>query len=48
VGVSRAKRRLALTFADTRTRPQGYNGRWDIQRNAQEEYLSYAIPHLNA
>lgn len=48
VGVSRAKRRLALTFADTRSTPQGHKGRWDIQRTAQEEYFSYATPHLNA
>lgn len=48
VGVSRAKRRLALTFAGTRARPLAYNGRWDIQRTAEEEYFSYSTPHLNA
>ncbi|BAQ74697.1 UvrD/REP helicase [Pseudomonas sp. Os17] len=48
VGVSRAKRRLALTFADTRSRPQGHTGRWSLQRTMQEEYFSYAVPHLNA
>ena len=47
VGVSRAKRRLVLTFADQRERPPGYQGRWDTSRTAKSEYLSYAEPFLS-
>ncbi len=41
VGVSRAKRRLALTYADQRERPAGHTKRWEIQRTAQVEYFGY-------
>lgn len=41
VGVSRAKRRLVLTFARERERPEGHKKRWDIHRTAQAEYFSY-------
>ena len=44
VGVSRAKRRLILTHADQRECPAGHTRRWYVQRTAQNEYLSYAIP----
>lgn len=46
VGVSRAKRRLVLTHADHRERPAGHTRRWDEQRSAQAEYLSYVIPFV--
>src|SRR5690606_7720448 len=42
VGVSRAKKRLVLTYADQRERPAGYTKRWDVQRTAQNEYFGYA------
>lgn len=44
VGVSRAKRRLVLTYADQRERPPGHQKRWDVDRTAHNEFLSYAIP----
>lgn len=44
VGVSRAKRRLVLTHADRRERPQGYSKRWNVDRRPQHEYLGYAAP----
>ena len=46
VGVSRAKSRLILTYADERERPGGHNGRWDTNRSVQEEYFSYALPFV--
>lgn len=46
VGVSRAKERLVLTYADRRERPAGYTKRWEEHRSAQDEYLSYAIPFV--
>jgi len=42
VGVSRAKRRLILTYADRREKPPGHHGRWVANRTAQMEYLNYA------
>ena len=47
VGVSRAKRRLALTYADQRERPAGHTKRWDVQRTAQNEYFGYAMPFVS-
>ncbi len=47
VGVSRAKRRLVLTYAKERERPAGYAGRWVTTRNPQSEYFSYAYPFLD-
>lgn len=47
VGVSRAKRRLVLTYADQRERPPGYQKRWDVGRTAQNEYFGYATPFLS-
>ncbi len=43
VGVSRAKKRLVLTYANQRERPVGTK-RWDVQRTAQNEYFGYATP----
>lgn len=45
VGVSRAKKRLILTYADQRERPVGAR-RWDVQRTAQSEYFGYAAPFV--
>lgn len=42
VGVSRAKRRLFLTYVDHRERPPGYIGRWSVNRSVQCEYVGYA------
>jgi superfamily I DNA/RNA helicase len=47
VGVSRAKRRLVLTYADQRSKPPNYEKRWDVIRNPQDEFLGYAIPFLD-
>ncbi|GAB2917190.1 UvrD-helicase domain-containing protein [Rheinheimera gaetbuli] len=46
VAVSRAKRRLVLTFADQRERPTGHTKRWDSRRNAQTEYFGYVMPFV--
>lgn len=42
VGISRAKRQLLLTVAERRARPDDFTGRWDVQREAQVEFLGYA------
>lgn len=47
VGVSRAKQRLVLTYADKRERPNGFNGMWKVSRNPQVEYFEYALPFLD-
>jgi superfamily I DNA/RNA helicase len=41
VGISRARSRLVLTTADTRSRPQDFRGRWAVGRHPQAEFLSY-------
>ncbi|ATC58870.1 UvrD-helicase domain-containing protein [Vibrio anguillarum] len=46
VGVSRAKKRLVLTCAGTRERPNGYTKFWNTNRTAQTEYLGYAMPFV--
>lgn len=46
VGVSRAKRRLVLTYADQRERPPEHMRRWDVERTAQNEYLGYVAPFV--
>ena len=46
VGVSRAKNRLVLTYADQRQRPADYGRRWDVIRSAQSEYIGYAMPFV--
>lgn len=47
VGVSRAKRRLVLTHSIERERPKNHGGRWDVRRTPQQEYINFALPHLN-
>jgi len=46
VGVSRAKRRLMLTYAGQQPRPAGWTRQWDVQRHPQNEYLGYAAPFI--
>lgn len=46
VGVSRAKRRLILTCAHKRERPENHTGRWKTNRSEQSEYIGYASPFL--
>lgn len=46
VGVSRAKRRLVLTYTDQRAKPPNYQKRSDVIRRAQNEFLGYAGPFL--
>jgi superfamily I DNA/RNA helicase len=46
VGVSRAKKRLVLTYADYRERPHGYTKRWDENRSPQREYFGYSAPFV--
>jgi superfamily I DNA/RNA helicase len=45
VGISRAKRVLVLTNTSRRSRPTGYQRRWDEQRTPQHEFLGYAFAH---
>lgn len=42
VAISRAKRRLYLTVAEFREKPQGANPRWREVRSPHEEFLGYA------
>ncbi|UTV97937.1 ATP-dependent helicase [Marinomonas rhizomae] len=46
VGVSRAKSRLVLTYADERERPAGHNNIWNVARTPKEEYFNYAEQFL--
>lgn len=46
VGVSRAKKRLVLTYADYRERPDGFTRRWDENRTPQNEYFGYCAPFV--
>jgi superfamily I DNA/RNA helicase len=48
VGVSRAKRRLVLTYAKERDRPANYHKRWNTSRTPQTEYLDYAAKFLHS
>jgi superfamily I DNA/RNA helicase len=43
VGISRAKRRLLLSVAEQRSRPEGFQNRWDELRHRQNEFLDYAL-----
>jgi superfamily I DNA/RNA helicase len=43
VGISRAKRRLYLTVAEHRERPEGFRRRWDESRSPYAEFLGYAF-----
>lgn len=45
VGVSRAKKRLVLTYADQRERPAGAK-RWYAHRSPQAEYFGYVMPFV--
>lgn len=47
VGVSRAKRRLVLTYALARERPHNHSGRWNVRRSPQQEYINFALPYVN-
>lgn len=47
VGVSRAKRRLVLTYVDMRLRPKGFSRTWYEKRTPHEEFLGYAKPFTN-
>ncbi|MBA3013971.1 MAG: ATP-dependent helicase [Proteobacteria bacterium] len=42
VGVSRAKKRLVLTYVNERPRPTGFGGRWTVARTPHNEFISYA------
>lgn len=44
VGVSRAKKRLMLTHANHRDRPQNHQGYWRENRTPQSAYFAYALP----
>ncbi|MFP0194465.1 UvrD-helicase domain-containing protein [Pseudomonas sp. PHC1] len=46
VGVSRAKRRLVLTHAAVRERPEGYEKKWNVHRTEQVEFFSYSTPFV--
>ncbi|MEN8615517.1 ATP-dependent helicase [Shewanella baltica] len=46
VGVSRAKRKLLLTYAKERTRPDGFTGRWHEQRTPVNDYFGCVRPFL--
>nr|WP_186354315.1 ATP-dependent helicase [Pseudomonas lactis] len=47
VGVSRAKRRLVLTHAAVRERPEGYTKKWSVHRTEQVEFFSYSTPFVS-
>jgi superfamily I DNA/RNA helicase len=46
VGVSRAKKRLALTVSDCRDTPPSNPSRWNRNRAPHNEFISYAMPFL--
>lgn len=48
VGISRAKRRLILTFCERRDTPPSNPRRWQENRTPHAEFLSYATPFLDA
>lgn len=48
VGISRAKRRLVLTFCERRDTPPSNPRRWQENRTPHAEFLSYATPFLDA
>lgn len=43
VAISRAKKELILTWAQSRPRPAAASGRWDVRRYAMQEFLDYAV-----
>lgn len=48
VGISRAKRRLVLTFCERRDTPPSNPRRWQENRTPHGEFLGYATPFLDA
>lgn len=46
VGISRAKKRLVLTYANQREKPNGATRRWSVSRSVQKEYFGYAKPFV--
>lgn len=48
VGISRAKRRLVLTFCERRDTPPSNPRRWQENRTPHAEFVSYATPFLDA
>ena len=44
VGITRARKKLVLSYAQIRPEPNEYVRRWDQARTAQAEFLSYALP----
>ncbi|WP_333879247.1 ATP-dependent helicase [Methylobacter sp.] len=46
VGVSRAKRRLVLTCAQERPKPEGFGGVWKVARTPHQEFLEYAVSFM--
>jgi superfamily I DNA/RNA helicase len=42
VGISRAKRRLILTWVDQRPTPDPAPRRWEVKRTPYQEFLDYA------
>ena len=43
VAISRAKHELILTWAQSRPRPAAVSGRWDVWRQAKQEFLDYTV-----
>ena len=43
VAISRAKKRLYLTYCDERARPSGFPRRWNAERSPHAEFLGYAM-----
>lgn len=41
VAVSRAKRKLLLSFSSQREKPSGFTGRWSVNRSVHTEYYGY-------
>jgi len=46
VAISRAKEQLVLTTSAYRERPDGHQGAWRTNRNAQSDFLGYVEPHV--
>lgn len=44
VGITRARKKLVLTYAQFRPEPNEYVNRWEQARTAQAEFLGYALP----
>lgn len=48
VGISRAKRRLALTVCGRRDAPPSAPGRWQEHRTPHDEFVGYALPFVRS